>query len=142
GSVQVSIVPFARDVKVGTSILNANYLSWTDWMAAPASAPSSSVGPGSNCPYTTRTNGFQCQSTPTNGSSSVLTIPNSGTYSGYICPSSNSLGRYYNGCWNSTSNGHGGYNHTWVVNAKTTWAGCVTDRTQDYDTMNTVPSAS
>ena len=142
GSVQVAIVPFARDVKVGTSILNANYLSWTDWSAAPTPAPSSSVGPGSNCPYTTTNNGFRCQSTPTNGSSAVLTIPNSGTYSGYICPSSNSLGRYYNGCWNSTSNGYGGYNHTWIVNAKSTWAGCVTDRNQNYDTMNTVPSAT
>jgi len=142
GSVQVAVVPFARDVKVGTSILGANYLSWTDWSAAPTPTPSSSIGPGSNCPYTDNSNGFHCQSTPTNGSSNVLQIPNSGTYSGYICPSGNTQGRYYNGCWTSSSNGFGGYSHSWVVNAKSTWKGCVTDRNQDYDTMNTVPAAA
>jgi hypothetical protein len=51
------------------------------------------------------------------------------------------VGHYYNGCWTSVSNGHGGYNHTWVANNKNTWSGCVTDRTQDYDIQNTVPAS-
>jgi len=142
GDVQVSITPFARDVKLGTSYSNQSWLSWTDWLAAPSSAPSQSVGPGSNCPYTDNSNGFHCQSTPTNGSSSVTKIPSSGTYKGYICPSDNSVGHYYNGCWTSTSIGGGKYSHSWVTNNKNTWGGCVTDRTQDYDVNNTTPATS
>jgi Flp pilus assembly protein TadG len=142
GSVQVAIVPFARNVKIGTSYANALWLSWTDWLAAPTPAPSSSVGPGSNCPYSDNSNGFHCQKNPTNGSSSTNTIPSSGSYSGYICPSDNAVGHYYNGCWTSVSNGHGSYTHTWTTNNKSTWGGCVTDRTQDYDTTNTTPSTT
>ncbi len=139
GAVQVAIVPFSRDVKVATSNSSAAWLSWTDWSAAPTPAPGSSVGPNSSCPYFDNTNGFHCQTTPTNGSSTTANIPNSGTYKGYICPSANTVGHYYNGCWTSTSAGTGKYTHTWVVNAKTTWGGCITDRTQSYDTMNTTP---
>ena len=141
GDVQVAIIPFARDVKVGTANSAAAWLSWTDWLAAPTPAPSTSVGPGSGCPYSDGTNGFHCQSTPTNGSASASTIPSSGTYKGYICPSGDAVGHYYNGCWTSVSSS-GKYNHTWVANNKSTWTGCVTDRTQDYDTTNTTPVAS
>lgn len=137
GDVQVSITPFARDVKVGTSYSTSSWLTWSDWLAAPSPAPSQSVGPGSSCPYSDRNNGFHCQTTPTNGSSSTTTIPNSGTYKGYICPSDNAVGHYYNGCWTSTSIGSGKYSHTWTTNNKNTWGGCVTDRTQDYDVKNT-----
>jgi Flp pilus assembly protein TadG len=142
GSVQVSITPFARDVKIGTSYSTATWLSWTDWLAAPTPAPSTSIGPGSNCPYTDASNTFHCQTTPTNGSTSTTRIPSSGTYSGYICPSGNTVGHYYNGCWTSTSAGSGRYNHSWVTNAKSTWGGCVTDRTQDYDVNVTTPTTS
>ncbi|MEI9929682.1 MAG: VWA domain-containing protein [Rhizomicrobium sp.] len=142
GSVQVALLPFARDVKVGTSYSSATWLSWTDWLAAPSQTPSTTLGPGSPCPYQDNDEGFHCQSTPTNGSSSVNNIPSSGTYAGYICPSGNTVGHYYNGCWTSTSLGGGNYSHTWVTNNKNTWGGCVTDRTQDYDIQNTVPSTS
>ncbi len=138
GSVQADIVPFARDVKIGTSYASATWLDWTDWSAAPTPAPATNVGPGSPCPYTTSKNGFLCQTTPTNGSSSTTTIPNSGTYKGYICPSGNSVGHYYNGCWTSISK-NTTYTHNWTVNNKSTWGGCVTDRAQDYDTKNTTP---
>jgi Flp pilus assembly protein TadG len=140
GSVQVAIVPFARDVKIGTSYSSQTWLDWSDWLAAPTPAPSKSVGPGSTCPYTDSTNHFHCQTTPTNGSSSANTIPNSGTYSGYICPSGNSVGHYYNGCW-TTSGSSGNYTHTWKTNNKNTWGGCVTDRAQDNDVKNTTPVA-
>jgi Flp pilus assembly protein TadG len=140
GSVQVDIVPFARDVKIGTSYANATWLDWSDFLAPPVgTTPLPTVGPGSTCPFTTSKTGFQCQTTPTNGSSSTNTIPNSGTYKGYICPSDNSVGHYYNGCWNSVTKSGGGYTHTWVANAKSTWSGCVTDRAQDNDTRNTTP---
>ena len=141
GAVEVGIVPFARDTKIGTSFSTATWLSWTDFLAAPSQTPSTSVGPGDSCPFQDNDEGFHCQSTPTNGSSQVRNIPSSGTYSGYICPSDNTVGHYYNGCWTSTSIGNGKYSHTWVANSKSTWSGCVTDRTQDYDIQNTVPSS-
>jgi hypothetical protein len=140
GDVQVSIIPFARNVKLGIGYSNQPWVSWTDWLAAPSPSPSQHVGPGSSCPYTDSNDGFHCQSTPSNGSSKVNTIPSSGTYKGYICPSDNSVGHYYNGCWTSTSIGSGRYSHTWVTNNKSTWGGCVTDRAQDYDTTNTTPN--
>jgi Flp pilus assembly protein TadG len=140
GAVQVSIVPFARDVKVGTADANATWLDWTDFLGAPPNAPNTSVGPGSSCPFSDGGDGFHCQVSPTNNSSRANNVPNSGTYSGYICPSVTTHGHYYNGCWNSVSSGFGHYNHTWIANAKSTWTGCVTDRAQDYDTNNTASS--
>ena len=140
GDVQVDIVPFARDVKIGTSYADAAWLDWSDFQAS-TPKPSSSVGPGSSCPYSDGSNGYHCQANPTNGSSKVNNVPSSGTYQGYICPSDSTVGHYYNGCWNSTSNGHGGYNHTWIANSTSTWTGCVTDRAQSNDVTNTTPVA-
>ena len=112
GDVMVAIVPFSKDVNVGTAnaVITANWIDWTDWESAPANGtPSSSVGPGSSCPYTSNGYGYTCQTTPTNASSTTNTIPSSGTYKGYICPTVDSgaknsgrMGRYYNGCYNST----------------------------------------
>jgi Flp pilus assembly protein TadG len=101
GDVQVAIVPFAKDVKMGTSYLNDASISWTDWEAQPPTSiyavPSSSVGPGSSCP-------FSCVAGP-GSTSSASTVPSSGM----ICPnavSSSSVGlagHYYNGCFSSTA---------------------------------------
>jgi Flp pilus assembly protein TadG len=109
GDVKVAIIPFSKDVNVGTSNSSATWIDWSDWQAAPSNgAPSTSVGPGSNCPYSNNSYGYTCQSTPTNGSSSTSTIASSGSYKGYICPgmdngnkNSGRLGHYYNGCYNS-----------------------------------------
>lgn len=110
GDVEVAIVPFSKDVNVGTANVNASWIDWTDWEAAPANGtPASNVGPGSNCPYSTGSQGYTCQSTPTNGSSSTGTVPSSGTYKGYICPGveattkNGKLGHYYNGCYDSVA---------------------------------------
>ncbi len=111
GDVKVAIVPFSKDINVGTSYVDASWIDWTNWEAAPSgSTPSSSVGPGSSCPYSSWSNGFSCTTGPANGSSSTSTIPSSGTYKGYICPSQDNgrvsagrAGRYYNGCYTSTS---------------------------------------
>ena len=111
GDVMVSIVPFSKDVNVGMANESAGWIDWTDWESAPSNGtPSSSVGPGSSCPYSNFSNGYTCKANPTNGSSSVSKIPSSGTYSGYVCPSVDSgnvnsgrLGRYYNGCYNSVA---------------------------------------
>jgi Flp pilus assembly protein TadG len=115
GDVEVAIVPFSKDVNVGntTTTRAASWIDWTDWLAAPAnSTPGVIDGPGTACPYSTNTSpyGYGCQSSPSNGSSSVSTIPSSGTYKGYICPgvdngnyNSGRLGHYYNGCYTSTN---------------------------------------
>ncbi|HUB85372.1 MAG TPA: VWA domain-containing protein, partial [Rhizomicrobium sp.] len=109
GDVMAAIIPFSKDVNVGTSNVNQTWIDWTDWSSAPPnSMPSSSVGPGSSCPYSSYSNGYTCQVNPTNGSSTTSKIPSSGSYSGYICPTvdngnvnSGRMGRYYNGCYNS-----------------------------------------
>jgi Flp pilus assembly protein TadG len=85
GDVYVSIVPFAKDVNVGSSNYNQNWIDWTDWDAA---------------------NGSCSKSTYTTQSSCV-------------------------------SNGK-----TWTPANPNTWTGCVTDRTQPYDTQNTAPAIS
>jgi Flp pilus assembly protein TadG len=148
GSVQADIIPFARNVKIGTSYSAATWLSWTDWLASSPN-PGVNVGPGSNCPYSVSSNGYKCNDNPTNdpncnggsNNSCASTIPSSGTYKGYICPSLTSTGHFYNGCW-TTAGSSGRYTHTWTTNNKNTWGGCVTDRAQDYDTQNTTPGTS
>jgi Flp pilus assembly protein TadG len=255
GDVEVALIPFSKDVNLGTSYVNSSWIDWSLWNAAPAnSTPSTSIGPGSACPYSTNKSpyGYSCTTGPSNGASTTSTIPSSGSYSGYICPGVDNgnyntaqEGRYYNGCYNSvptqtitttqktpttltstatctstssgsctgstttsnstttgstttttattagytgdsgpttttttanpvvgspditstgsgshkvytttivtttvttativTKTGTGPYNHTWVVNSQSTWDGCVTDRTQNYDISNTAASGS
>jgi Flp pilus assembly protein TadG len=101
GDIKVAIVPFNIDVNVGSTNVNANWINWAEWEAPPAgSTPASNVGPGSNCPWSTSSNGFQCQVNPTNKSSTTSTVPSSGTYAGYICPTVKGT-TLYNGCYNS-----------------------------------------
>ena len=116
GDVMVSIVPFAKDVNVGTANVGASWIDWSNWEAQmPGNAPSGSVGPGSSCPYTSSSSYGGCLDQPggtlkSDGvtMSTVSNVPSSGTWKGYICPgsikssSSGQSGHYYNGCWNST----------------------------------------
>jgi Flp pilus assembly protein TadG len=81
GDVYVSIVPFAKDVNVGASNYNQNWIDWTDWDAA-------------------------------NGTN--------------VCTSRDAKGH-------CTA-------RTWTPANHNTWSGCVTDRTQPYDTQNTTPA--
>jgi hypothetical protein len=82
GDVYVSIVPFAKDVNVGSSNYNQSWIDWTDWDAA-------------------------------NGTN--------------VC--------------NHTSHGTC-TSYTWTPANHNTWTGCVTDRTQNYDTTNTAPATA
>jgi Flp pilus assembly protein TadG len=112
GDVEVALIPFSKDVNTGTSYVSASWLDWTDWAAAPpSSSPSTSIGPGSACPYSTNKSpyGYSCTTGPSNGASTTSTIPSTGSYIGYICPSVDNgayntgrEGHYYNGCYNST----------------------------------------
>jgi Flp pilus assembly protein TadG len=178
GDVYVSIIPFSKDVNFGAG----NYASldssidWSnDWTnVAPSastssSVPNGSVGPGSACPYSSRSNGYTCVTQP-GGSSQTNTISSSGSNKGYICPS-NSFGCYdsvaktnvvstgwFASCWgynDCSCSGSGyskvcsvtSYSHTWFVD-KTKWNGCISDRgdanapsSQDYDQQVTAPSS-
>ena len=84
--VYVSIVPFSKDVNLGTANYGANWIDWSAWETAA----------GGHC------------------SASWISSKSWCTYFGY----------------------------SWVTPNHNTWNGCVTDRTQDYDTTNTLPTAS
>jgi Flp pilus assembly protein TadG len=86
GDIKVSIVPFAVDINVGTSNVEAPWIDWTDWEAANGTCSSSSYHKKSSC----------------------------------------------------ESNGK-----IWTPAAHSTWNGCVNDRDQNNDVMNTatVPGA-
>lgn len=119
GDVYISIVPFAKDVNVGTSNVNASWLNWTEWEAEPPYLTTNGypsdwryAGPGADCPFGTnnRTYGFECMDRPAtlSGAKTTDSIPSTGKYAGMICPSIDS-GRklpgktsvYYNGCYTS-----------------------------------------
>lgn len=148
GDVRVAIVPFARNVNIGTSYKSENWLSFADFTAAPP-APTKYVGPGSWCPWSDNDEGYHCTNGPANGSWATNTIPSWGSYAGYICPSATTSGHYWNGCFNSVQKNDGTYKHTWIANNTDTWSGCVTDRGpatkpagQAYDVKNTTPTTS
>jgi Flp pilus assembly protein TadG len=124
GDVYISIVPFAKDVNVGTSNINVPWINWSEWLGEPpildptssqkGSKPSNwnSIIGNSNCPFTKNSHGFTCMDRPAtlSGAKNANTIPSSGTYAGYICPSMDSgnkiagkTGIFYNGCYTTVT---------------------------------------
>jgi Flp pilus assembly protein TadG len=73
GDVYISVIPFAKDVNVGSSFYNESWIDWTDW---------NKDSENRSCNW-----------------------------------------------WGNCS-----------LNAKSTWNGCVTDRTEPHDTTNTLPT--
>ena len=107
GDVQVAIVPFAKDVNIGSGNYNASWLDWTSWDAANGSCNISGINNQSTCQSTSGTwNNSRCN------------------ISGYNTRSS---------CQNAKG--------TWTVQ-HSTWNGCIMDRNQDYDTMDTSPTST
>ena len=85
GDIKVSIIPFAVDVNVGTSNVNADWIDWSDWESKNGTCSKSSYSSSqSNC----------------------------------------------------TSN-----NGVWTPKAHSFWNGCVMDRDQNNDVMNTATAA-
>jgi Flp pilus assembly protein TadG len=118
GDVFVSIIPFSKDVNVGTSNVDQPWINWTEWEAEPPilvnNKPSNwdTTQADSNCPFTNNNHGFTCMDRPAteSGAQSTGKIPKSGTYAGYICPSIDSgrkidgkSGIYYNGCYTTAT---------------------------------------
>jgi Flp pilus assembly protein TadG len=114
GDVDVSIIPFSKNVNLDRRNYNAGWIDWTDWKSEPAILKTSKpnnwdqIGPGSSCPFSNYSYGFQCTTGPANDRPTTSTIPSSGSYAGYICPSvdsgnrdSTKIGIYYNGCYDS-----------------------------------------
>jgi Flp pilus assembly protein TadG len=115
--VYVSIIPFSKNVNVGSFNHAANWIDWTDWEAEPdvlnpakgGSKPSNwySLQANSACPFTSSNHGFRCVSAA-QGSTNVSNIPSSGNFNGLICPGRDSgnekphkIGIIYNGCYNT-----------------------------------------
>jgi Flp pilus assembly protein TadG len=116
GDVYVSIIPFNKDVNVGTNNATAPWINWTEWEAEPAILTQKNypiqviangityqwadIGPGAPCPFDTagvtttstdstlKSYGFVCMSRPatTSGTKAVSSIPSSGKFAGMICP--------------------------------------------------------
>jgi len=122
GDVYISIIPFSRDVNIGSTSPAAAWVTgWPAWEAEPAAIvpPATKIanwknyGPGSACPFGSQA--FTCVTTPVSGSPDSVdsnnkpVIPSNGTYSGYICPgvdgSASGRSNYYNGCYNSVDKG-------------------------------------
>jgi Flp pilus assembly protein TadG len=89
GDVYVSIIPFSKDVNVGSSNYNQDWIDWTQW---------------------DQDNQVQVQT-------------------GQTC------GYNKNGDWRCKPI------YTWQTADHSTWNGCVTDRDQNYDTLNTSPTS-
>ena len=89
GDMYISIIPFAKDVNLGSSYYNETWIDWSVWDTQSAT---NNWGTCSSSSYTSRSS---CK-----------------------------------------SNGK-----TWTPD-RTKWTGCVTDRTQDYDTKNTPPTSA
>lgn len=131
GDVYISIVPFAKDVRVDpATYVNASWINWTEWKGEPpylsqngypnnlaTKAGLTTPGlwidttkDGSSCPFSSSSHGFSCTDRPAtlSGVGSTTSIPSKGNYLGMICPSQDNgrklpgkAGVYYNGCYTS-----------------------------------------
>jgi Flp pilus assembly protein TadG len=121
GDVYISIIPFSKDVNVGTGYVDAPWINWAEWEAEPptlndkttnANSDFKTAVGGSDCPFTKNNQGFVCMDRPATTSQANTTskIPKTGTYAGYICPGLDSgkkiAGKtsiYYNGCYTTVT---------------------------------------
>jgi Flp pilus assembly protein TadG len=117
GDVYISIIPFAKDVNVGTANVNASWINWSEWEAEPPilndksstdNAAFKTAKAGSTCPFTSGKHGFVCKDRPAtqSGAQTVNQIPSNG----YICPGLDNGNKlpgkyniYYNGCYTTTT---------------------------------------
>jgi Flp pilus assembly protein TadG len=120
GDVQVSIVPFAKDVNVGKSYRNETWLNWQSWDAVNGSCNKSGNNTKEDCEHDNSGGGY------------------GGGYGGY----GYGYGGYGGGYGGGGYGGGGTSGGTWTPANHNTWTGCVTDRDQDYDVRNTVPDVT
>ncbi|RTL50265.1 MAG: pilus assembly protein TadG [Bradyrhizobiaceae bacterium] len=157
GDVMISLVPFAKDVNVGSS----NYQQfWVKW-SGQSDTWDENNGSCSKSGYTTKST---CQaqgscSISSKSTQSSCTSAGSCSISGYstqsdcqsagVCsksPSSNTTqskctkngGTWTTGVWTAGV----WTNAVWTPSSHSKWNGCVTDRDQDYDIAKTAPDSS
>jgi uncharacterized protein YegL len=158
GDVYVSIVPFVKDVKVGSSNYSANWIYWDDaahqdntsWDANNGHCSDNSstdrdscLAPG-NCSLAGYTDQTSCQAATGSCNNSRYTSQSTCIANGYCSISSKHT---QNGCNNAggtwrtpatwTPGGPGVWTDTyaWTPNNHNTWNGCIVDR-GDPDTPN------
>ncbi|HEX3755864.1 MAG TPA: TadE/TadG family type IV pilus assembly protein, partial [Rhizomicrobium sp.] len=133
GDVQVAIIPFSKDVDLGSSYSGQSWIDWSAWDAANGSCNISGVRSQSSC---TSTHG-----TWTNNQQGGSHGGNHGGSHGSSGGSCNITGiSTQTACQNATG--------TWTAD-QSTWNGCVTDRggvsapsSHNYDELNTAPTSS
>jgi Flp pilus assembly protein TadG len=165
GDVYVSIVPFVKDVNVGSSNYSANWVYWDDAAHSDTKSWDANNGSCSIGGYSTRSSctshsgcsisGYGSQSTCTSaGSCSVADSDNPPTQNGCgVC--SNSSHHHQSSCNGSATWTPGVWSAgvwasgTWTPDNHNTWNGCVMDRgdpnapsSNNYDTNVTAPTTS
>ncbi len=156
GDLMISIVPFAKDVNVGSSNYNKSWIKWSGesdtWDENNGTCSKSgnyktksSCEAQNVCSISGNNSKNSCQS------AGVCSNPNYKTQSSCAAATGCSKSQYttQNSCtsnrgtWTVTSWTSGVWSSAvWTPNNHSTWTGCVTDRTQDYDTTSTLPSPS
>ena len=105
-----------------------------------------SSGSGTGNPSCTCSGAYPRTTNTTSGNTSTATTYNSCSCSNNGRSGSNRVttctAPYTAVATTTTTTTTNGFSHTWHVNNHSTWAGCIEDRNQDYDTNNTTPSAA
>ena len=167
GDVKVAIIPFTKDVNVGTSNASASWIDWTSWNAANGTCTVSSKRSQSSCTATkgTWTSG-SCNISGINSQNSCTTTHGTWTsnwWGGGSCNISgyNSKNSCQNavGTWTPGSCNFSGYttqstcqnaSAVWTPSNHSNWTGCIMDRgtdtapsptttTSGYDVSNAAP---
>jgi Flp pilus assembly protein TadG len=131
GDVYVSIVPFAKDVNIGSSNFSQSWVKWSgsadtwDENNGVCSEPEYDTKSSCNAVYVCSISGKSSASSCTNAA--VCSI--SRWTSRGSCNSHG--GTWTNGVWAQA---------VWTPHPHATWNGCVMDRDQNYDTTNTAPT--
>jgi Flp pilus assembly protein TadG len=163
GDVQVALIPFVKDVNVGSSNYNQSWIDWTLWDTKNGSCTisnkrsQSSCESAGSCSISGNNSKNSCESDTTgvcsNGAqTSEWSCENNKACSKSQYTSKNSCenhsGVWWYGTWTVT--GHGVWTAgVWTPADHSTWNGCVMDRgdssgpsTPAYDTTNTTPGSS
>jgi len=127
GDVQVAIIPFVKDVNVGTASVNASWLDWTDWNAANGSCNLSSKTSQSACVGTSPTwSGGSCNISGISSPGTCITTH--GTWTAAYCSKSQyttqSTCQSHSGTWHAASCNISGYSTQSSCQAAVgTWSG-------------------
>jgi len=138
GDIEVAIIPFANGVNVGTGNVAESWIDWSYYTNSGGAGWGGGGGYGGGHSGYSSYGGFSWGSNNwSRGSGSWNS--NGGWSSGSGSGSGGSSSTCtWSSCWSSTG--------TWSATSSATstshWQGCVMDRDQDYDVLNTTPTTS